>query len=150
MKRYVKQETNTVHYIADVQRENPHVSIPDDADCSSFGYEFLIETVAPVQVGFDAVEIAPVNNTQTWELRAKVVYIPQVVTMRQARLALLKSNLLTIVDTAIASGTDEAMKIEWEYATEVRRDWSSLITLSTELNLTSTQLDELFILGAKL
>ena len=72
---------------------------------------------------------------------------PKVVTMRQARLALLQSGLLTAVETAIVNGTDEAMKIEWEYATEVRRDWASLITLTTELGLTSLQLDDLFILA---
>jgi hypothetical protein len=69
------------------------------------------------------------------------------VTMRQARLALLQSELLTAVETAIVNGTDEAMKIEWEYATEVRRDWASLIALTTELGLTSLQLDDLFILA---
>jgi flagellar biosynthesis/type III secretory pathway protein FliH len=72
---------------------------------------------------------------------------PKVVTMRQARLALLQSGLLTAVETAIVNGTDEAMKIEWEYATEVRRDWASLIALTTELGLTSLQLDDLFILA---
>jgi hypothetical protein len=72
---------------------------------------------------------------------------PKIVTMRQARLALLQSGLLTAVETAIVNGTDEAMKIEWEYATEVRRDWASLIALTTELGLTSLQLDDLFILA---
>jgi hypothetical protein len=69
MKRYVKQTTNTVHYIADIRRENPNVSIPDDADCSEFGYEFLILTPAPSQEGYQAVEVPPVNNVQAWELR---------------------------------------------------------------------------------
>ena len=72
---------------------------------------------------------------------------PKVVTMRQARLALLQSGLLSTIETAITNGTDEAMKIEWEYATEVRRDWDSLIALTTELGLTSLQLDDLFILA---
>ena len=72
---------------------------------------------------------------------------PKVVTMRQARLALLQGGLLQTVQDAIANGTDEAMKIEWEYATEVRRDWAILIALTTELGLTSLQLDDLFILA---
>lgn len=73
-----------------------------------------------------------------------------VVTMRQARLALHQSNLLTTVTNAILSGTDEAMKIEWEYATEIRRDWPSLIALATSLSLTSQQLDDLFFLASTL
>lgn len=75
---------------------------------------------------------------------------PKVVTMRQARLALLQSNLLATVDTTIATGTDEAMKIEWEYATEVLRDWDSLITLTTAMGMTSAQLDDLFLLASAL
>ena len=75
---------------------------------------------------------------------------PKVVTMRQARLALLQSGLLATIETAITSGTDEAMKIEWEYATEVKRDWGSLITLVTQLGITDLQLDDLFQLASTL
>ena len=72
------------------------------------------------------------------------------VTMRQARLALLQSGLLATIETAITTGTDEAMKIEWEYATEVKRDWSSLVTLAETLGMTSQELDDLFQLASTL
>ena len=75
---------------------------------------------------------------------------PKVVTMRQARLALLQSGLLQTVQDAIANGTDEAMKIEWEYATEVKRDWGSLVALTTALGMTSQELDNLFQLASTL
>ena len=75
---------------------------------------------------------------------------PKVVTMRQARLALLQSGLLQTVQDAITTGTDEAMKIEWEYATEVRRDWASLVTLTESLGMTSTELDSLFTIASTL
>ena len=75
---------------------------------------------------------------------------PKIVTMRQARLALLQSGLLQTVQDAIANGTDEAMKIEWEYATEVKRDWGSLVTLTTTLGMTSQELDNLFQLASTL
>ena len=75
---------------------------------------------------------------------------PKVVTMRQARLALLQGGLLQTVQDAIANGTDEAMKIEWEYATEVKRDWASLVTLTTTLGMTSQELDNLFQLASTL
>jgi len=74
--------------------------------------------------------------------------VPAVVTMRQARLALLEATLLDDVELAISTGTDAVMKIEWEYATEVQRDWASLNALSTSLGITSTQLDALFISAA--
>ena len=76
--------------------------------------------------------------------------VPEAITMRQAKLALLTVNLLATVDEAIATSTDETLKIEWEYATECRRDWQNLITMATALGLSEVQLDELFIEGAKL
>ena len=78
------------------------------------------------------------------------VQIPQVVTMRQARLALLQEGLLATIESAIQNGTDEAMKIEWEYATEVRRDWASLVTLTESLGMTSAELDSLFTIASTL
>ena len=78
------------------------------------------------------------------------VEVPKIISMRQAKLSLLNAGLLATVDTAIATGTDEAMKIEWEYATEVRRDWESLIAMATAIGLTSEQLDTLFIQASKL
>ena len=76
--------------------------------------------------------------------------VPQRITMRQARLSLLNNGLLSTVDNAIASGSDEEMKIEWEYTTEVKRDWPSLIIMATTLGITEAQLDGLFIQGATL
>ena len=75
---------------------------------------------------------------------------PKVVTMRQARLALLQSGILQTVTDTIANGTDEAMKVEWEYATEVKRDWTSLVVLTTALGMTDLQLDDLFQLASTL
>ena len=76
--------------------------------------------------------------------------VPEAITMRQARLALLAVNLLATVSEAIATGTDEVLKVEWEYATEVRRDWVNLINMATSLGMTEEQLDDLFIKGSKL
>ena len=66
MKRYVKN--NKVLEMFEVRRELPNMSIPEDANLSEYGYEFLIETLMPQQEGFYAVEVEPVNNVQTWEL----------------------------------------------------------------------------------
>lgn len=76
-----------------------------------------------------------------------VTVVPQSVTMRQARLALLEEGLLSFVNTAIAAGADAA-KIEWEYATEVKRDSQLVSFLSAALSLSEEQLDSLFVLAA--
>lgn len=80
-------------------------------------------------------------------------YPPPVVSMRQARLALLGAGLLAQVDAAIASmpGVEgEAARIEWEYATEVRRDSALVSAIGRLLGLDDAALDELFAQAAKL
>lgn len=75
--------------------------------------------------------------------------IPTVVTMRQARLALLQANLLSTVNTAIKAGNEED-KITWEYATEVYRNSPLVTNMVTALGLSDSQLDDLFALAATL
>lgn len=148
MKRYVKQTTQTIHYIADIRMENPNMSIPDDADCSKLGYKFLIETQAPVQEGFVAEEIEPVNNTQQWKLVPVTPYVPSIITARQARLALLQQGLLDEVETALTQ--NRAWQIEWEYASEIERTHALVGTMQAFLGLSDAQVDALFINGAQL
>ena len=64
--RYVKE--NKIYTIHEIRQENPNISIPDNTDCSFLGFEFLEEVEEPKQEGFYAIEVAPVNNKQTWEL----------------------------------------------------------------------------------
>ena len=79
--------------------------------------------------------------------------IPQVVTMRQARLALLGAGLLAQVDAAIdalQSPAKEAARIEWEYSQEVHRDRPFVQTLGAAMGLSDGQLDALFTQAAAL
>lgn len=76
--------------------------------------------------------------------------IPSVVTMRQARLALLQAGLLPLVETAIASMESPAAQIEWDYSQEVNREQPLVKQLAEALNLTSDQLDNLFLEASKL
>ena len=79
--------------------------------------------------------------------------VPQVVTMRQARLAILGAGLLPMVDAAIAalpSPQKEAALIEWGYSSEVHRDSAFVLTLAAALNLSTEQLDSLFTQAAQL
>lgn len=82
------------------------------------------------------------------------VQVPQEVTMRQARLALLQVGLLDNVDAALAAIPDEtqrkAAQIEWEYASTIQRHSPLLQNLFTQLGLTEEQLDNLFQLAATL
>jgi hypothetical protein len=75
--------------------------------------------------------------------------IPSVVSMRQARLALLQGGLLEAVNMAVSVG-GEADRITWEYATEVRREDALVQNLAVGLGLSEVQLDQLFTLASSL
>lgn len=84
---------------------------------------------------------APVVSPE--EIRAAI----RPVTMRQARLALLAAGVLGDVAPALAalpSPHRDAAEIEWEYASEVRRDAPLIAALGSALGLTEDQIDDLF------
>lgn len=79
--------------------------------------------------------------------------VPRVVTMRQARLALLGAGLLQQVDLAIDALPEpqrSAARIEWDYSSEVHRDRAFVQQLGHALGLSDEQLDALFIQAAAL
>jgi hypothetical protein len=79
--------------------------------------------------------------------------VPQAVTMRQARLALLGAGLLTTVNAAItgmSGAAGDAARIEWEFSSEVRRQQPLVLALAPALSLSDAQLDALFVAAAAL
>lgn len=79
--------------------------------------------------------------------------IPQIVTMRQARLALLASGKLAAVDAAIEALPEpqkSAARIEWDYSSEVHRNRPFVQQLAQALGMTDEQLDAMFVEAAKL
>lgn len=76
------------------------------------------------------------------------IQVPQSVTMMQARLAMLNAGLLDAVEAAINSmegDEGKAAQIQWQYATDVRRDWPLVVSLKASLKLIDKQIDDLFI-----
>lgn len=79
--------------------------------------------------------------------------VPSVVTMRQARLALLDAGLLPDVNATVAAmaGTaGDAARIDWEFAATVDRSSPLVASMAAALALTEAQLDALFIAAAGL
>ncbi len=105
---------------------------------------------------FDPVAAGCFWRGDHWEIedaKPPAVPVPEVVTMRQARLALLGAGLLAQVNTAVASmpgTTGGAARIEWEYAQEVRRDSPLVAALSDALGMSEETLDNLFKAAAGL
>lgn len=79
--------------------------------------------------------------------------VPQEVTMRQARLALMEAGLLGNVQDAINSLPVPAKtkaQIEWDYSNTLQRSNPFVATLGGALGLDSVALDNLFIQAATL
>lgn len=79
--------------------------------------------------------------------------VPQSVTMRQARLALLQAGKLADVNDAIValpSPQREAAQIDWEFAATVDRHSPTVDLLAQALSLNDAALDELFTTAAGL
>jgi hypothetical protein len=76
-----------------------------------------------------------------------------VVTMRQARLALLQQGLLSSVAAAIAGlpeGEKEAAEIQWEYGSDVERLSPLVVGLMPALGMSEEEIDALFVLAGTL
>ena len=81
------------------------------------------------------------------EIRARNP-VPQQVTMRQARLALLSAGLLDDVEMVIAAA-GRAAQLEWEYAAVVDRSNLAVAAVQQQESLTDAQIDDLFREAAK-
>lgn len=80
------------------------------------------------------------------------VVVPTVVTMKQARLALLEFGMYNSVEIALNAIPDETERtkalIEWEYAGFVDRNSALVTSMAAALSLTPMQLDTLFVTAA--
>lgn len=96
-------------------------------------------------LGWDVSDLTSgqiVERTQQWRNRASC-------TPFQGRMALADAGLLSAVETAIAAA-DEKTKVAWEYALEWKRSSPMIAALSTALNMTDTQIDDLFKAAAQI
>lgn len=80
--------------------------------------------------------------------------VPQVVTRRQARQALLLAGRLQDVQPAIDAIADPVQRsmvqIEWDDSQEFQRTRATLIALATAIGMTEADLDNLFTQAAQL
>lgn len=77
--------------------------------------------------------------------------VPERVTMRQARLALLGAGLLDEVEAALSAlegAAGQAARIEWEYSQEVWRNKPFVQQVASSLGMSGAQLDQMFITAA--
>lgn len=74
--------------------------------------------------------------------------VPEFISKYQAKMALLQVGLFEQVEAYVQASNDNALKISWYDATNFYRDNQFITQLSIQFNLTSDQVDDLFILAA--
>ena len=114
------------------------------ADAGIAGYERYVSPVnTTIKDGVITFTPPPLKKTP----------VPQSISPRQARLALIRAGMYDIVEQALAGmeGAEGQMaKVTWEYATEVKRDDPLLLQLTTSLGMSGEQVDQLFMAAVAL
>jgi hypothetical protein len=103
----------------------------------------------PKTGGFKTVDMTPEEVAQIEKDRAEAAkpVVPQKVSMRQAKLALLAADKLATIEAAFDALPEPqrtAAKIEWTSATEVERDWPLVIQMTPIIG-GEAAVDQLFI-----
>ena len=151
---YIHEATDAVQNIATIREAHPNMSIPDGADLTGIGYQriYPAQTIPTPADGEIVVSKPPEKVDGVWRevfaLEPALVFVPQQVTMRQARLELLSRDLLDDVDAVIAVAGRVA-QIEWEYASTVDRDNPVIAAVQQQQGMTDEQIDDLFREAAK-
>lgn len=98
--------------------------------------------VSPAKVGWTYEDYA-------LEALEETPVVPSEISVFQAKAVLLEYGLLGIVETFI-EGSDDFTKLAWANATVWRRDSPTILTLASTLELTESQLDEMFIRASEI
>lgn len=167
---YYKPDTNQVFKtLNDVRNGMLYVLFPEVIDKDMLEYNGVFPVVAnppAIAEGEIARESDIEDSDGTWtmnysvekmteeEIEAAKPPVPEKVTRRQARSALLLRGLLDQVDLVIAAIPDVSQRrlaqIEWQDASEFDRNRALVIQIGTALGLDSKGLDDVFRLAATL
>jgi hypothetical protein len=143
-----------------IRRAHPEISFPPEITVdhvAALGYAELEYDPQPELAAGEQLQPGEIREdggryVQGWVVvPAPAPEVPQSVTMRQCRVALLDAGLLDAVQSSIATmpGVEgERARIDWEYALEVRRDWPLIAYMAGDLGLTDEQVDAMFVTAA--
>jgi hypothetical protein len=150
--------------MSELRRRVPNVALPAVFDQEAYdlvGADAVEAVDQPLPQDSQAIrEGNPVKKSGKWrqvwiveDLAQPEPTVPEAVTMRQARLALLGAGVLDAAEAAIAGipGVEgRVAQIEWEYATELRRDHPLVAGLGQGLGLDDGAIDVLFMQAAQI
>jgi len=117
----------------------------------------LVDATAEFAASQGFIPAGKARMGDTWDgktFSAPAPSVPEVVSARQAKRALLEAGLLDDVQLAIDNIPDKLeqrrVQIDWDESTEFRRDWPTLAMLAAAMKLDEGTLDALFIEAATL
>lgn len=138
-----------------VTENNSHIDL--FATCEEFGEIPMTINLADTEdlhVYFDGITEYPLEEyCKTQDIAEyiapePIIVVPNSITMRQARLYLLSIGKLDDVELLVQD--NKAWQIEWEYANEVLRSNQLITALQEALELSDTDVDNIFIEASKL
>lgn len=123
---------------------------------SSLSAEVVADDMIPID-SYDLSLMGKVYDAETgqfYEPAPEPGTVPQTVSMRQARLALLAAGKLSAVDEAIDQIQDPVRRatafVEWNYSSAVERSSDFVALLGAAVGLTDEETDELFTYASTL
>jgi len=157
---FVNIDSRVITSQFEIRQKHPEISFPPEISVdhiSHLGYALLEHDPAPELSAGEELQAGEIREdggryVQSWVIvPAPGPEIPQSVTMRQARLAMLGAGILSQVDALIAAmpgDEGESARIDWNHARDVKRDWPLIDALGPQMGLTEQQIDDLFIYAA--
>lgn len=124
---------------------------PDDPDnINGIPYGTTKKAVPDLSEGQYAVW-----NGSGWDItlnapppEAPVKFVPESVTKYQAKMALIQAGLYSEIDQFIRDSNDNVLKVAWYDADTFQRSNPFIAALGIRFELTSDQIDDLFIMAA--
>ena len=155
---YIHTATQQVESISAIRAANPNMSIPDGADLASLGYAQILPA-SPVQApgpNQQVVQRSPQFLDGQWREVYELVdvppQVPQQITRAQGKAALITVGLWGAVTAHVAAIPDAKERALAEVALHDTLNWQRSSPFLNEaaagLGMTSSQLDDLFILAS--
>ncbi|WP_280568273.1 hypothetical protein [Chromohalobacter sp. 296-RDG] len=132
------QQQGRVVCLADYGRIKAGAIVPESNELYADVEAWLAE--GNTLAAFDGYPELPMNEEQLQDWRESAV-----ISRMQAEIQLHREGLLEQLETIIADpDTDLESVIAWQKSTEVRRNSSTVATLSEQMELTDERLDQMF------
>lgn len=156
---YINIASGQVTSIAVIREAHPNMSIPEGADLSGIGYRRILPALEVPDPGEGQIVVQrpPQLIAGQWRevfaVEPAPVVVPQTITRAQGKIALIMSGRWPAVLAHVEAIADPTAKAMAEVALHDTLNWEraspTVAQMAEALNMTSGELDQLFISAAK-